>query len=123
LIGQGAESPLLVCTDREPVLAAREYVSTPLALILPPETQTAAPQSENTPAVASDKLFRLDAAHHGPRLLTFQLGRNRLALPEHADDDRRLIAERFTDLSDSFDLAEPFQRIRDAIEEAQQAVR
>ena len=42
---------------------------------------------------------------------------------ERADEDRRLIAERLADLAESFDLAEPFQRIRDAIEEAQQAVR
>ena len=68
--------------------------------------------------------MRLDAAHRdGPRLATFQFGRNRLALPEDADEDRRLVAERLADLADSFDLAEPFQRIRDAIEEAQQAAR
>lgn len=123
LIGQSTASPLLVCTDREPALAAREYVPTPLVLVLPPEAQTPEPQVEKTPAVASGKFFRLDAAHSGPRLATFQLGRNRLALPEHADEDRRLIAERLHDVADSFDLAEPFQRIRDAIEEAQQAVR
>jgi len=123
LIGQGTASPLLVCTDREPALAAREYVPTPLALVLPPEAQMAEPIIEKTPAVASGKMFRLDAAHHGPRLVAFQLGRNHLALPEHADEDRRLIAERLADVADSFDLAEPFQRIRDAIEEAQQAVR
>ncbi len=70
------------------------------------------------------RLFRLDGPHRGgPRLVTFQLGRNRLALPERADEDRRLIDERLADLAESFDLAEPFQRIRDAIEEAQQAVR
>lgn len=130
LIGQSTNSPLLVCTDREPALAAREYVPTPLVLVLPPEAQAqepsavqvAAPSVEKT-AAASGKFFRLDAAHNGPRLATFQLGRNRLALPEHADEDRRLIAERLTDVADSFDLAEPFQRIRDAIVEAQQAVR
>ena len=59
----------------------------------------------------------------GPRLVTFELGRNRLALPERADEDRGLIDRRLAELADSFDLAEPFQRIRDAIEEAQQAVR
>jgi hypothetical protein len=133
LIGQGTASPLLVCTDREPALAAREYVTTPLVLVLPPEAQTAEPEAappqgmepqvEKTPAAASGKIFRLDAAHNGPRLVTFQFGRNHLALPERADEDRRLIVERLIDVADSFDLAEPFQRIRDAIEEAQQAVR
>jgi hypothetical protein len=46
-----------------------------------------------------------------------------LALPEPADEDRRLITERLAELAETFDLAEPFQRIRDAISEAQQAVR
>jgi len=99
LINQGGINPLLVCTDREPALAAREYMTTPLVLVL-------------------------DQPHRGgPRLVTFQLGRNHLALPERAEGDRQLITEGLAELADSFDLAEPFQRIRDAIEEAQQAVR
>jgi hypothetical protein len=102
LINQGSSSPMLVCTDREPALAAREYVSTPLVLVLPGD----------------------DGGTASPRgLVTFQLGRNRLALPQQAEDDRRSIADQLANLADSFDLAEPFQRIRDAIEEAQQAVR
>jgi hypothetical protein len=44
-------------------------------------------------------------------------------MPEQADEDRRLVVERLAELAESFDLTEPFQRIRDAIEEAQQAVR
>jgi hypothetical protein len=119
LVNQASIPPLLICTDREPALAAREHVSTPLVLVLPPEEL---PPAE--PADASDCVLRLDAAHRGgPRLATFRLGRNRLALPERADDDRRLITERLAELAESFDLCEPFQRIRDAIEEAQQAVR
>jgi len=118
LISQSSVLPLLVCTDREAALAAREHISAPVVLVLPAE-------APNTPAEEESKrLFRLDAPHRGgPRLLTFQLGRNRLALPERADEDRRLIGDRLADLAESFDLAEPFQRIRDAIEEAQQAVR
>jgi hypothetical protein len=57
------------------------------------------------------------------RLITFQFGANRLALPDEADEDRRLITERLAALSASFDLSEPFARIRAAIEEAQKAVR
>ncbi len=119
LIGQGGVCPRFVCTDREPALAAREFVESPLVLVLPNE-------SEAEPAVRAEpgRFFRLDAAHHeGPRLMTFEHGPNRLALPERADKDRRLVAERLSELTDSFDLSEPFQRIRDAIEEAQQAVR
>jgi len=117
LISQGSAVPLLVCTDREPALAAREHVSAPMVLVLPPEVPSEPTDEE------SKRFFRIDAPHRGPRLVTFQLGRNRLALPERADEDRRLIGDRLADLAESFDLSEPFQRIRDAIEEAQQAVR
>jgi hypothetical protein len=141
LIGQSGALPLLVCTDREAALAAREHVSPPLVLVLPPdgpdsrsgdcpdrcidEDETALLNASKLPTQEQPgRFFRLDAPHGGgPRLLTFQLGRNRLALPERADEDRRLIAERLGELAESFDLLEPFQRIRDAIEEAQQAVR
>jgi hypothetical protein len=117
LISQGSLTPLVICTDREPALAAREHVSTPVVLVLPPELPDAPPVAE------AGRFFRVDAAHHGPRLVTFELGRNRLALPERAEEDRRLTTERLAELADTFDLAEPFQRIREAIEEAQQAVR
>jgi hypothetical protein len=120
LISQGGATPMIICTDREPALAAREHVATPLVLVLPPGQSGA---SNDPPAEASGRFFRVDGPHRGPRLVTFQLGRNNLALPERADDDRRLVGERLAELADSFDLAEPFQRIRDAIEEAQQAVR
>jgi hypothetical protein len=137
LINQGSANPLVICTDREPALAAREHVSMPLVLVLPPELPNGdgpnyrANENGTVPLDAanefppdpSERFFRVDAAHRGPRLVTFQLGRNRLALPERAEEDRRLVGQRLAELADSFDLAEPFQRIRDAIEEAQQAVR
>jgi hypothetical protein len=118
LISQGSAPPLLVCTDREPALAAREHVASPVVLVLPSQAAGEPEDEEST------RFFRIDGPHRdGPRLVSFQLGRNRLALPERADEDRRLIGERLANLAESFDLAEPFQRIREAIEEAQQAVR
>jgi hypothetical protein len=137
LISQGTAAAHLIFTDREPALAAREYVSAPLALVLPGDCPDFRVKESGTAPFAAqwpeedpfgrplppDLQLRLDAAHRGPRLVSFQLGRNRLALPREAEADRRLITERMADLAESFDLAEPFQRIRDAIEEAQQAVR
>jgi len=120
LIKQASVPPLVICTDRAPVLAAREHVETPLALVLP---ATAEPADEKQSGV-SGRVFRVDAAHReGPKLAIFRLGCNRLGLPELAEDDRRLVTERLAEIADSFDLAEPFERIRNAIEEAQQAVR
>ena len=117
LIAQGSIHPLVVCTDKQPAMAARDYVSVPLVLVLQPAEPTEAPAD-------AGRVWRVDAGHRaGPRLMTFEFGRNRLALPEHAEDDRRRIADPLAELTESFDLSEPFGRIRCAIEEAQQAVR
>jgi hypothetical protein len=125
LINQAGVAASLICTDQEPALAAREHVAMPVVLVLSPEGRPMAESSPDATAGSEPgRILRVDAAHRdGPRLAIFQLGRNRLALPDRADDDRQLIAARLADMAESFDLAEPFQRIRDAIEEAQQAVR
>ena len=36
LLGHAKTSPLVVCTDREPVLSLRDLVDLPVALVLPP---------------------------------------------------------------------------------------
>lgn len=125
LIRQGGVVPLLVCTDQQAALAAREFISIPLVMVLPPSAgEQGRDEKSAEPTAVSQKTFRVDAAHgDGCRLMTFQLGRNRLALPDGAEEDHRTVSERIADLADVFDLAEPFQRIRDAIEEAQQAMR
>ena len=114
LLGQGKIEPSLVCTDREQILAVREHVSLPVVLVLPGDSSTKDPDGESrTPNVD-------DSGGCGPA--TFRAGRNRLAMAEQSDGDRRQIVERLARLPESFDLAEPFGRIREAIAEAQQAV-
>ena len=119
LLKKAKIAPSFVCTDRRPALAVRDHVSLPVALVV---------AAAGAATDSGGDLRRIDAAHPGTpppmmaNLVTFQLGRNRLAVPERADGDRRLITERFAEWSESFDLAEPFTRIRQAIEEAQQAV-
>ncbi|MGD0654238.1 MAG: hypothetical protein ABSA16_07845 [Thermoguttaceae bacterium] len=116
LLRQSGCEPLVVCTDCEPALAVRQYVSWPVVLVLPPE-QSVTIESEH-------RILRIDRPHgSGPNLLTFELGRNRLALPARAEDQRQVIQQRLSELVEAFDLSEPFGRIREAIEEAQQAVR
>lgn len=138
--------PWLVCTDREPALAARAFVDVPMVLVLgcdTPNDTCSAPGAEVAAASESSAetdglsasvspstesgqgtAFRLDPPHSGPGgpLIAFTLGRNRLAVPGAGTDDPRLIADRLSRLSDGFDLAEPFQRIREAIEEARRGV-
>ena len=130
LLEKTKAEPLLVLTDCRPALALGEFVSLPVALVLGGDEHSATHQDQKTspdsrPAAnQQDKIVRLDPAHPGgPRLIAFRLGQNRLALPERSDDQRRMLVEQLGELAESFDLAEPFTRIREAIEEAQQAVR
>jgi len=121
LLQKAVIDPLVICTDQEPALSVRQRVSLPVVLVL----------SRQDPAQpdADGRLRRFDGAHatgiqeSSPGLIAFQLGANRLAVPQRTRDDRALITERLAELSESFDLVEPFGRIREAIEEAQQAVR
>ena len=135
LLANAKAQPEVVCTDREPALAVRDYVSVPVVLVLSPddpdgpgaETQSDLqrpldPGREDA-RERTERTWRLDAAHGGRRALTaFRLGRNRLAVPEPGLDERRLVTERLSEISDWLDLAEPFQRIREAIEEARRGV-
>ena len=133
LLEKGKIRPSFVCTDRQPVMAVREHVALPVALVLPAKAGAKQDPGE---------FHRVDAAHgdrhaghassssepeligqgFGSGLMSFQLGQNRLAVPMEADADRKVIAECLAGLAESFDLTEPFSRIRQAIEEAQHAV-
>jgi hypothetical protein len=115
LLAKAGLEPSVVCTDREPVLAVCAHVSVPVALIL----------TADSPEVDQAGRFpRLHADCSGIRgLKTIQVGRNRLVLTEQSDGDRRQITEQLARLPESFDLSEPFARIREAIQEAQQAAR
>jgi hypothetical protein len=115
LFNKAKTQPLVLVADREPVLAVRQHIDVPVVLVLPSEEAPAASTGSDSPG----KLWRVDTAHAGgPPLTAFRLGRNRLAVPERLPADRELVAERLADLAESFDLAEPFGRIREAIEEA-----
>ncbi len=128
LLGHAKSHPLAICTDREPVLALGELTDVPVALVLPPdETQGNGPK---TVTASGQTTLRLDSAHRGgPRLVSFELGRNRLVCPNANEAGRKRFAEslaghlRSGSAAESLDLWEPFSRIHEAIEEAQQAAR
>lgn len=121
LLKQAGVEPLLICTDQETTLSVREHTELPVALVLP---QDEPPIESIVPENSPQKIFRIDGAHRGgPKLLSFDLGRNRLALPTRSEDDRRKIVERLSGIAENLDLAEPFDRIRGAIAEARQAIR
>ncbi len=94
LVNKSAIEPLVVLVDVVPMLAVREQIDLPTALVL-----------------ATDKTLPEYCAE-------VSIGRSRLALQSRYATDRDLISQRLTDLDDLFDLLEPFSRIREAIEEA-----
>jgi len=101
LVNKGRIEPQVVCTDREPALALREFVSMPVVLVLRSE----------------DRSLEDEPPHGTPGgLIGFRLGRNRLAVPDSGEDAPPTITDRLSGFG--FDLAEPFERIREAIEEA-----
>ncbi|HEX3998607.1 MAG TPA: hypothetical protein VHX65_08670 [Pirellulales bacterium] len=139
LVSKSSLAPLVIFTDRPPALAVRTMVDVPLALVLLPNNSPAeqnqpddrhnsdlsSPRSADTNAAD----YRIDAAHEpsmaagGAPFPLFMFGRNRLSVSPDRDSDRAMIQERLAELSESFDLAEPFDRIREAIEEAQRVGR
>ncbi len=123
LIGAAKTEPLTIFTDREPALALRELVEVPVVLVVSSsdaESQEKQPELDGaSPEAGTRPLYRLDAAHpRAGRLAEFHLGRNRVAVPGWAADDRQIVTDRLSALIEGFDLSEPFGRIREAIEEA-----
>lgn len=136
LVNKSTFVPLAIFTDRPPAIAVRMAIDIPLALVLPPEAEApecsaperGAPSSavpDDSAGAAASKNFRIDAAHAEARepFIRFAFGRNRLSVPMDRAADRTAIEERLVELGQSFDLAEPFARIREAIEEAQRVGR
>jgi len=118
LIGKGALQPVLVCTDLALVLSVREYVAVPVALVL--QNADSAPASPNG---AGQKTYRVDATHgSGANFVRFHVGSNHLALDAARQSDRQQITEKLADAA-AFDFSEPFERIREAVQEAHKSGR
>lgn len=97
--------PLFVCTDVEPALALREVVDTPLALV-----------AATSEGAGGDRL-----PARGRRCAPFQLGSYQLAVSSRHAPDQDRIRELWQPFAEQLDLGEPFERIREAIAEAQKA--
>lgn len=102
--------PLVVFTDLPHVLAVREHVSLPVALVLPGESATGL-------AVANSETERASSLRG---LEFFDLGSHRLGV--HAAD-ASCVRERLASADLAMDPWEPFGRIREAIEEAQRGAK
>lgn len=104
LLAKASVEPLVVCTDLPAVLAVREHISTPVALVLSSD---------------SGSKLRIDAPHATVAQAAFTFRQRSLAVSTAHREDQELVQERLASTADHLDLAEPFDRIRGAIEEAQ----
>jgi len=100
LLTRSKLTPLAVCTDSEPVLSARDFTHMPLLLVL---------------AAGASAL--------GTGQVSFSLARNHVTTAPHYASDQAAIRDTWPAQADSLDLAEPFHRIREALEEAQKSAR
>ena len=113
LLSQTQTEPLFVCTNVVEVATARPFVSYPIVVLL----------SENN--VKSAPSLRIDGPTPGQPvpaplgMVSVQLMNQPAAVLADHPSDRQLMNDRCTDLHESFDFHEPFERIRDAVEEAQ----
>jgi hypothetical protein len=119
LLTKGSLTPLAVYTDVERVLAVRDFVSTPVALVI----ASSEADGVERPAMSSGFAWRAEVARRaGSHLTAFPYGRNQLAVSSGRDADRAAILDHQEELA-AFDLAEPFERIREAVEEAHKSSR
>jgi hypothetical protein len=118
LLAKSSIEPLTVYTDVERVLSVRDFVSLPVALVF---AGNASPTATETTIAAPQ--WRVDAPHRaGPHLHSFEIGTNRLAVAANRAADEGRIAGALDTLA-TFDLSEPFERIREAVEEAHRGPR
>ena len=100
LLAKSKRSPLVVCTDCEPMLSVRDYTHLPVALVN--SAGATAGSSSSAP---------------------LRLGRNELVLPAPYAGDEQVIRQHWPAQADHLDLSEPFTRIREALDEAQKTAR
>jgi len=109
LVAKSQLEPMVIITDQRPMLAVRELIAPPVALLAPLLGLR----------IAAD--VNSDEAGETNGLLRFPYERHELAVWPDRAADQALIQARLAELTNAWDLAEPFGRIRGAIEEAQRA--
>jgi hypothetical protein len=93
LINASQRRPVVLLVEQRAAMSVREHIELPTALVVVAD------------AVAQE----------------FMVGQNRLWIPARYAADQELIMRRLNAHEDLFDLREPFERIRFAIEEAQRS--
>ena len=123
LLDHASAVPAVVFTDRPPVVAVSEQVDVPVVLLLDhEESATNSPAQGGSWPSNQGNLCTEGAAPGVPACSTLQVGQNRLSvIGKDGQEPDREFTEQLRGLVDAFDLAEPFERICAAIEEARSA--
>jgi hypothetical protein len=109
LIGKAGVEPAVVWTDRPAALCVRDFVSLRIGLVLAADVVD-----------RHEPTRRADPAGHYDALVEFALGRHRVAVAVTHEVDRERIVTAMAPTA-TFDICEPFERIREAIEEVHRA--
>lgn len=117
LTAKAATAVDFLCVDVPAALAVREFVERPVALVI--ETDAAGATADADP---SRPLFRIDQAHERG-LHRFRLGTHDVAVARRYLADETAVTAKFAEIAEAFDLREPFERIRGAIDEARRGGR
>lgn len=115
LFEQSKTEPLIVLTDTAAMLSAGEFISPPVALVT-----TGLPEGHPPAADPRSPVWRADGSHRGhqPHWQRLAIGEHELALEAGRPALRAELVEDIQRIAASWDLAEPFDRIRAAIDEA-----
>lgn len=121
LLEKSKSQPVSVLTDIHAAMAARPHVATPMTLVVLDSPQDA--EATSSVSTRSSRQWRLDRGHDSrpathSHLSHFDLGAYRLAVDEHYPDDEATFLESWPEFAGHINLDEPFDRIREAIDEA-----
>ncbi len=121
LVKQATTTAPIVLTDVPALVALRHYIARPVCLVLPSDDPSGA---QGGAAQGEPSRLRIDARHaQPPKMLHFQHGGRQFAVAAEFEQDVPTAVQHLDALGESMDLLEPFERIREAINEAQLAGR
>ncbi len=124
LLSRAKHRALMAATDVQYVLAARRLTSLPVILVLHEASESQGGSDETLAtspryaAKGSSAHQPLDATRIG-ELVQFTLGTQRVAVAPAYESDLATVTEQWQTHMSGMDLCEPFERIHEAIEEAQ----
>ncbi len=110
LIEKAKTKPRFVCTNLVDVMCVRDLVSMPVVLLTDSATDTESRHRVDDQQEMADPHFN--------RLSRFSVRGHALAVASTARQDQQVVEQQLQEDEGSLDLAEPFDRIKEAIEEA-----